>query len=94
VTNGEDAVSRALGERFDVTLMDMQMPVLNGMKATRRLRELGFLGPIVALSAHAMQEDRQRFLDAGCSDYIAKPVDMDDLLIRLAAYRPRGEQRA
>jgi DNA-binding response OmpR family regulator len=41
-----------------------------------------------------MQEDRQRFLDAGCSDYIAKPVDMDDLLIRLAAYRPRGEQRA
>ena len=75
---------------FDVVLMDMQMPVLDGLEATVRLRQPGYTGPILALSAHAMPEDRQRFLDAGCNDHIAKPIDFDQLLVRLDGYRLTG----
>jgi signal transduction histidine kinase len=87
VTNGAEAVSRVLSDRFDVVLMDIQMPILDGLEATRQLRQQGFNGPILALSARAMQEDRTRFLEAGCNDHIAKPVDLDRLLVRLAEYR-------
>lgn len=85
VENGQEGVDRALsalqeGNPFDVILMDMQMPVMDGLQATRLLRKANYQGAIVAITAHAMDGDRQRFIEAGCDDYIAKPIDRGQLM--------------
>jgi CheY-like chemotaxis protein len=83
-SNGREAVEILKKERFDLVLMDQQMPILDGTSATKeiRVRETGVLDPeipIVAVTASAMPGDRERFLAAGMNDYLPKPVIPADL---------------
>ena len=84
VHNGDEAVRRVFSEHFDVVLMDVQMPVLDGLAATQAIREreqaTGRRVPIVAMTAHAMRGDRQRCLDSGMDDYVSKPIQLKSLL--------------
>jgi CheY-like chemotaxis protein len=87
--NGVEAVQAVHARNFDVILMDMQMPEMDGLEATKRIRQLGAMGravPIIAMTANAMQEDRRRCLEAGMNDFVAKPIDSAELLRKIAAH--------
>ena len=82
--NGEEAVRKVTAERFDLVLMDIQMPVMNGLDATRRIRELEDASrasvPIIAITANAMRGDDAPCYEAGMNGYITKPIDRASLL--------------
>src|SRR5262249_20222543 len=87
--NGQEAIDQAVAARdagrpFDILLMDMQMPILDGYAATRELRHLGFRQPIVALTAYAGDESREECLRFGCDAHVSKPIDWDELLEMIA----------
>jgi two-component system, sensor histidine kinase and response regulator len=95
--NGREAVRLAMQSRFDLVLMDVQMPVLGGLDATREIRQremlMGVRTPIVALTAHAMKGDRERCLEAGMDDYLSKPLRRAELLEKVHLHiRMAGQQ--
>jgi two-component system sensor histidine kinase/response regulator len=100
VVNGEEAIDALRKCRFDFVLMDCQMPIMDGFEATRRIRDrasgvLNPLVPIVAMTANAMQGDRDKCLDVGMTDYLSKPVSLEDLAAVVARVTDlRGDLRS
>ena len=85
VEDGLEAVTAARRSVFDLIILDMQMPVMDGYTAASQLRAAGFTKPIVALTANAMRGDEDRCIESGCSEYLTKPIRQDLLLTRMAA---------
>jgi CheY-like chemotaxis protein len=99
VENGKQAMDKALashqaGQPFDLILMDMQMPVMDGYTATSELRRAGYVRPIVALTAHAMREALEACKTAGCDDVFTKPVDPAKLLAMIRKWTEPAPQPA
>lgn len=91
VENGRLAVERAAREKFDLVLMDIRMPELDGVDAMRELRAAGYTIPVVAVSANAMKEDQTAYLDAGFSGFLVKPIVREQLLAVLDRYLKRAD---
>jgi PAS domain S-box-containing protein len=91
--NGVEVLKALEGGRYDLILMDVQMPEMDGVEATKRIREreqkTGEHVPIVALTAHSMVGDRERFLEAGMDDYLSKPLSANELYLMVRKYAPR-----
>jgi CheY-like chemotaxis protein len=87
VTNGEDAVRLIkTNDDFDVVLMDIRLPGMSGVEATREIRKFDQEIPIIAQTAHAMIHDRVKYIRAGCTDYFIKPVSIENLFAILCNY--------
>lgn len=91
--NGREAIDliAASGKRYDLVLMDVQMPVMDGYEATEKLREMGFEAPIIAVTAYALARDLERVLAVGCDDFVTKPLIPADLLRTVERWLPPRE---
>jgi len=90
LTDGEEAVAAIRLGSYDMAFMDMEMPCMSGYEATKELRSLGITIPIVALTGHALKKDRSKCLEAGCNDYLPKPIERAGLLRVLRTYLPKN----
>jgi len=84
--NGKEAIEKASAYNYDIIFMDINMPVLNGIEATKEIRELGIDTPIIALTANALEGDKERYLSEGMNDYISKPIELELLVEILKKY--------
>lgn len=84
--NGKEGTEKALKNKYDIVLMDLQMPVMDGYEATQTLRENKYAVPIIALTAHAMKEEREKCIQYGFNDHITKPIDRSQLLKTISHY--------
>ena len=84
--DGQQAVEMACAQKYDLILMDVQMPVLDGLEASRLLRMKGLTTPVIALTAHAANHDRKSCLEAGCDGFLAKPLNQGTLLATVQQY--------
>ncbi len=84
--NGEIAVNKAKAEKFNLILMDIQMPVLDGLEATRRIRIFDQTTPIIAMTAHALSEDYTKSIESGMNDHLTKPIKFDDLFKTISKF--------
>jgi two-component system cell cycle response regulator DivK len=84
--DGEEAISTALSEKPDIILMDMQLPKISGIDATKQIREHPDFSqiPILALTAYAMKGDEDKYIDAGCTSYMSKPINTRELPMKVA----------
>ncbi len=93
--DGEEALQMSAQKKYDIILMDVQMPVLDGLEATRRIRQreesTGQHTPIIAMTAHALKGDRERCLKAGMDNYLSKPINRQDLFNLLSSYSLDGQ---
>jgi PAS domain S-box-containing protein len=93
--NGEEALQMLQEEHYDLLLMDINMPVLNGMEATKIIRQkLGLDIPIVALTANVIEEDRKKYIDCGMNDYLSKPIELEKLEAILCKYSQKNQPQS
>ncbi len=92
--NGKEAVERCQkDDNIDIILMDIYMPIMNGYEATRQIKSLRPDLPIIAQTAYAMSEDRKRAIEAGCNDFIAKPIGREELLFKIDKFFQRKNHK-
>jgi signal transduction histidine kinase/CheY-like chemotaxis protein len=84
--NGKEACKAALAGKHDLIIMDVQMPVMDGYKATQELRRQGYQKPVIALTAHAMEEVRTKCLESGCTAHLCKPIDPEEFYTQMSLY--------
>ncbi len=85
-SDGHEGFGKASKGQYDIVLMDVQMPVMDGVTAVKKLRATGYARPVLALTAHAMKEERVRCLEAGFTDFLSKPVNREELTEMIARY--------
>lgn len=84
--DGQEAIEKVTKSMYDIILMDIQMPNMNGIEATQKIRKLGIHTPIIAQTANILADDKDICLEAGCDDYIGKPINALDLIDKVASY--------
>jgi two-component system, sensor histidine kinase len=91
-SDGIEAISKASSCSYDIVLLDIQMPKMDGIEALHEIRREGFHGPIIALTAHAVREERERCLREGFDEHISKPIHKQELVDKIASLKDSGMQ--